>query len=198
MRLFVALDLNSRVVTNLTELVHSLAPMAPVRWVHPKNMHLTLKYIGDWEVERLEEVIDALREIRVPTRFNVHLAGLGFFPSTKNPRVFWATAENTPPLRQLASSVDSRLAALGIAPEVRPYTPHITLGRLRSRDLTEMHEAVEELPTRDFGLIEPESFALFGSQLTQQGPSYQKIEEFPFLMSVAKAKDHGAHAAMRY
>lgn len=198
MRLFVALDLNSRVVTNLTELVHSLAPMAPVRWVHPKNMHLTLKYIGEWDLDRLDDVIDALREVRVASRFNVHLAGLGFFPSVRNPRVFWATAENTPPLRQLASSVDSRLAALGIAPEVRPYTPHITLGRLRSRDLTEMHEAVEELPTRDFGIIEPESFTLYGSQLTQQGPSYRKIEEFPFLMSVANAKHQGARVAMRY
>lgn len=198
MRLFVALDLNSRVVTNLTELVHSLAPMAPVRWVHPKNMHLTLKYIGEWDLDRLDDVIDALREVRVASRFNVHLAGLGFFPSVRNPRVFWATAENTPPLRQLASSIDSRLAALGIAPEVRPYTPHITLGRLRSRDLTEMHEAVEELPTRDFGIIEPESFTLYGSQLTQQGPSYRKIEEFPFLMSVANAKHQGARVAMRY
>lgn len=198
MRLFVALDLNSRVVTNLTELVHSLAPMAPVRWVHPKNMHLTLKYIGEWDLDRLDDVIDALREVRVASRFNVHLAGLGFFPSVRNPRVFWATAENTPPLRQLASSVDSRLAALGIAPEVRPYTPHITLGRLRSRDLTEMHEAVEELPTRDFGIIEPESFTLYGSQLSQQGPSYRKIEEFPFLMSVANAKHQGARVAMRY
>lgn len=198
MRLFVALDLNSRVVTNLTELVHSLAPMAPVRWVHPKNMHLTLKYIGEWDLDRLDDVIDALREVRVASRFNVHLAGLGFFPSVRNPRVFWATAENTPPLRQLASSVDSRLAALGIAPEVRPYTPHITLGRLRSRDLTEMHEAVEELPTRDFGIIEPESFTLYGSQLTQQGPSYRKIEEFPFLMPVANAKSQGTRVAMRY
>ena len=182
----------------MTELVHSLAPMAPVRWVHPKNMHLTLKYIGEWDLDRLDDVIDALREVRVASRFNVHLAGLGFFPSVRNPRVFWATAENTPPLRQLASSVDSRLAALGIAPEVRPYTPHITLGRLRSRDLTEMHEAVEELPTRDFGIIEPESFTLYGSQLSQQGPSYRKIEEFPFLMSVANAKHQGARVAMRY
>ena len=47
MRLFVALDLNTKVIANLTELVRRLAPMAPIHWVHPRNMHVTLKYIGD-------------------------------------------------------------------------------------------------------------------------------------------------------
>ena len=184
MRLFVALDLNSRVIANLTELVHSLLPIAPVRWVHPRNMHVTLKYIGEWDVDRIDDVISALRRVRVNAKVDVHLAGLGFFPSPRNPRVFWAIAENTPPLRRLASSVDSSLAELGIAPEVRPYLPHITLGRLQGRDLTEMYEAVEELPTRDFGNIEPESFTLYGSQPTKHGPRYEKIKEFRFLMSV--------------
>ena len=186
MRLFVALEPNTKVIANLTELVRRLAPMAPVRWVHPRNMHVTLKYIGEWDEDRLDRVTSALSRVRIASKVKVPLAGLGFFPFAHSPRVFWVIAENTPPLRQLASSVDAALARLGIAPEVRPYVPHLTLGRLGGNcDLTEMNEAIEELPSRDFGAIEPETFALYGSMLTEGGPIHRKIEEFPFTMSVS-------------
>ncbi len=188
MRLFVALDLNTKVIGNLTELVRRLAPIAPIRWVHPRNMHVTLKYIGEWNEDRLDDVIDALGQVRVTSKLKVSLAGLGFFPHARSPRVFWVIAENTPSLRKLASSVDTSLSRLGIAPEVRPYFPHLTLGRLPARcDLTEMHEAIEELPSRDFGYIEPESFTLYGSRLTPNGPIHTKIEEFPFLMRIPRS-----------
>ena len=186
MRLFVALEPNTKVIANLTELVRRLAPMAPIRWVHPRNMHVTLKYIGEWEEDRLDLVRDALSRVRVSSKIAVPLAGLGFFPYAHNPRVFWVIAENNPPLRQLASSVDARLSRLGIAPEVRPYVPHLTLGRLHGRcDLTELYEAMEELPSRDFGTIEPEKFVLYGSKLTENGSIHRKIEEFTLRMSVA-------------
>ena len=187
MRLFVALDLNTKVVANLTELVRRLAPIAPIRWVHPQNMHVTLKYIGEWDENRLDEVVEALGRVRVTRKVKVALAGLGFFPYGRHPRVFWVLAENAPPLRQLASSVDGCLSQLGIAPEVRPFLPHLTLGRLHGRpDLTELHEAIEELPSRDFGQIEPESFTLYGSKLTAKGPIHEKIDEFPFLMRIPR------------
>lgn len=196
MRLFVALDLNTKVIANLTELVRRLAPMAPIHWVHPRNMHVTLKYIGDWDENRLDEVVDTLSRVRVPAKVKVPLAGLGFFPYPSSPRVFWVIAENTPPLRQLASNVDSRLSHLGIAPEVRPFVPHLTLGRLRGEcDLTEMHEAIEELPTRDFGYIEPDSFSLYGSALTESGPIHRKIEEFPYQLPVSK--DYASRVVVR-
>ena len=79
MRLFVALDLNTKVIANLTELVRRLAPMAPIHWVHPRNMHVTLKYIGEWDDDRLDEVVDTLSRVRIHTKVKVPLAGLGFF-----------------------------------------------------------------------------------------------------------------------
>jgi 2'-5' RNA ligase len=199
MRLFVALDLNTKVVANVTELVRRLAPIAPIRWVHPQNMHVTLKYIGKWDEDRLDDVVDTLGQVRVASKVKVSLAGLGFFPSDRRPHVFWVTAENAPSLRKLASSVDTCLTRLGIAPEVRPYFPHLTLGRLPSRcDLTEMHEAIEELPSRDFGHIEPESFTLYGSRLTRHGPVHTKIEEFPFLMRIpGNSKNYATRMARR-
>ncbi len=192
MRLFVALELNSRVIESLRELVRRLAPLAPIRWVHPDNMHVTLKYIGPWNEDRLDLVTNALSRVRIATPIKVALAGLGLYPHPRNPRVFWVTAENSPPLRQLASSVDAVLSPLGIAPAMRPYLPHLTLGRLPGGcDLTEMHEAIEELPSRDFGTIEPESFVLFASMQTQEGPLYRRVDEFPFRILVRNEANSG-------
>ncbi len=191
MRLFVALEPDPKVIANLTELVRRLAPMAPVRWVHPRNMHVTLKYVGEWDESRLDVVVDALSHVRINQRLKVSLAGLEFFPHGPSPRVFWVTAENTLPIRQLASSVDARLSRLGIPPEVRPFMPHLTLGRLPGQvDLTELHEAIEELPSRDFGNLEPEAFVLYGSTSTPSGTSYNKIKEFRYLLSDTKKIKH--------
>ena len=116
------------------------------------------------------------------------LAGLGFFPNAQQPRVFWAGAENTTALRQLASRVDFCLQPLGVTPEVRPYHPHLTLGRIRGGDdLTELHRCVGDLPSRDFGTITPDRFVLFESSLKPNGAIYRKVEEFQFLTQAAHA-----------
>jgi 2'-5' RNA ligase len=187
MRLFTALELNSKVVGNLTELVRRLRPYAPIRWVHPQNMHVTLKYIGEWPGGRAEEVVRALSSVKHPGPMTVPLAGLGFFPSSRHPRVFWVGAENTTALRQLASGIDAVLQPLGIAPEVRPYQPHLTLGRIVDKGpFPDLDLAIEELPSREFGTITPDRFVLFESTMTQSGPIYRKVAEFPFVDQVAE------------
>lgn len=189
MRLFAALELNTKVITNLTELVRRLRPSGPIQWVHPQNMHVTLKYIGNWEVHRVDELVRALHRVKVPASLSVPLAGLGFFPNPRNPKLFWAGAENTPALRQLASSVDSELQPLGIAPEVRPYFPHLILGRLvEGVPLDELHIGIEDLPSREFGAISPDRFVLFESTLTNTGAIYRKVAEFPFSNGAAESE----------
>lgn len=181
MRLFAALELNTKVITNLTELVRRLRPSGAIHWIHPRNMHVTLKYIGNWEVHRVDALVRALQSVNVTPALNVPLAGLGFFPNARHPKVFWAGAENTPALRRLASSVDSELQALGIAPEVRPYFPHLTLGWIvKGSPLDELYRGVEDLPSREFGAISPDRFVLFESTLTDGGSIYRKVAEFPF------------------
>jgi len=190
MRLFVALELNTKVITNLTELVRRLRPCSPIQWVHPQNMHVTLKYIGDWEVHRVDELVRSLHRVNMPGSLNVPLAGLGFFPNSRNPRIFWAGAENTPSLRQLASSVDSELQELGIAPEVRPYFPHLTLGRvMEGAPLDELHLGIEDLPSREFGAISPDRFVLFESTLTNTGSIYRKVAEFASSNGAARSAE---------
>ena len=207
MRLFVALELNPKVIANLTELVRRLGPYAPLRWVHPQNMHVTLKYVGDWQANRLDELIHSLSEVKLPPNepvLNVPLAGLGFFPNARSPRVFWAGAENTTALRQLHSRVDAALQPLGIAPEVRPYQPHLTLARISEEiSLDDLYRAIEDLPTREFGLINPDQFVLFESSVTPAGPIYRKIAEFTFIPQIGETASSAAaqprsFSAIRY
>ena len=182
MRLFTALELNSKTVANLTELVRRLRPVAPIRWVHPQNMNVTLKYIGEWPAARLEALVRSLNEVRMTQPVTVNLAGLGYYPDAQKPRVFWIGAENTPPLRQLTSLIDAQLQPLGIAPEVRPYQPRITLGSLDEwNTVEELHEAVDDLPSREFGVLNPDRFVLYENTLTESGSIYRKVAEFPFL-----------------
>ena len=201
MRLFVALELNPKVIANLTELVRRLRPHAPLGWVHPQNMHVTLKYVGDWPVSRLDQLVHNLGEVRLPPSepvFNVPLAGLGFFPNARSPRVFWAGAENTTAMRQLHSRVDSALQSLGIAPEVRPYHPHLTLARIAEEALLDdLYRAIEDLPTRDFGVINPDQFVLFESSVTPAGPIYRKIAEFTFVPQIGESASPAAEQPSR-
>ncbi len=196
MRLIAAIELNSKVVANLTELVRRLRPFAPVRWIHPQNMHVTLKYVGEFSESRLDLLLRNLSEVRVSQPIAIPLAGLGYFPNAEQPRVFWVGAENTAPLRQLASSVDAQLAPLGVVPEVRPYQPHLTLGRIfDGESLDELHSAVEELPSREFGTLSPDRFTLFESTQAASGPIYRRLAEFPFL-HVAEPAEIGSRPTL--
>jgi 2'-5' RNA ligase len=96
-------------------------------------------------------------------------------------------AENTTALRQLASSIDAVLQPLGIAPEVRPYQPHLTLGRIVDKGpFPDLDLAIEELPSREFGTITPDRFVLFESTTTPSGPIYRRVAEFPFVDQLAE------------
>lgn len=196
MRLFTALELNSKVVSNLTELVRRMGPVAPIRWVNPQNMNVTLKYVGEWPAGRLETLVRALNEVRLTHPLTVNLAGLGFYPNAARPRVFWIGAENTPPLRQLTSLIDAQLQPLGIAPEVRPYQPRITLGSLDEWDaIDELHEVVEDLPSREFGTLNPDRFVLYENTLTDSGSIFRKVADFPLLSPAAASPEPNLAAA---
>ena len=85
-------------------------------------------------------------------------------------------------MRQLTSLIDAQLQPLGIAPEVRPYQPRITLGSLDEwNSIRELHEVVEDLPSREFGVLNPDRFVLYENTLTDSGSIYRKVAEFPFL-----------------
>ena len=180
MRLFVAIDIPSDINAALDKLIGQLHPTAKIRWSPPGNFHITTKFIGEWPEERLEEVKHTLEALpsRGPIPIQVHR--LGYFPNPHSPRVFWAGIDAPPELAALADDTDHALAALGVQPESRPFSPHLTLARIKEPvPMQPLRAAVAGLPSLEFGQFTADRFFLYQSRLIPGGSVYTKLSEFP-------------------
>lgn len=132
MRLFVAVNLSAAERHAAYEAAAPLrAARLPVRWVAEDAVHVTLRFLGEVEEARVAPIRDALATAVRPVRaFDVGLGGVGAFPSLARPRVVWFGVERHPALELLAHDVEKALMTLDFEPELRPFHPHLTLGRV--------------------------------------------------------------------
>jgi RNA 2',3'-cyclic 3'-phosphodiesterase len=136
-RVFIALDLPQEEKQALAEVIRRLQTEIPygVRWVDPAGIHLTLKFLGNINTLLTGDILKALQcaaQNFQGGNFYLRLAGLGIFPSERQPRVLWAgIAGDLDSLKSLQEKVDEEICRLGFAREKRPFNPHLTLGRVR-------------------------------------------------------------------
>ena len=117
----------------------------PVRWVDQSGMHLTLKFLGETDEKRLEELGDALDGAVAGVRsMPVTVEGFGAFPNATHPSVIWAGVVTDPALELLQHGVEKVFGPLGFPPEGRPFRPHVTLGRSRRDSPKGAFRALEE------------------------------------------------------
>jgi RNA 2',3'-cyclic 3'-phosphodiesterase len=181
MRLFTAIDLPPEITGRLDGLIAKLRPLANIGWSPVANLHITTKFIGQWPEERLAELQAALSETRRRTPISIRVSGLGFFPNRKSPRVFWAGVEAPEELGALARATDAAMAKLGLEPEARAYSPHLTLARIKQAfGLESFHREVERLGQPDFGSFVADCFYLYLSEPSRSRSVYTKLSEFPF------------------
>jgi 2'-5' RNA ligase len=180
MRLFTALDLPASVIRTLEELLDRLRPRAQISWVKPGNLHITLKFIGEWDDARLGELQDSLGEVPPRPAIPIHVHRVGFFPNPHSPRVFWCGIE-APGLAELAAEIDERTGRLGIEREKRAFSAHLTLARIKEQRaaIQPLRETIAALPSLDFGRFESSSFVLYRSKTGPGGSVYSKLAEFP-------------------
>jgi 2'-5' RNA ligase len=138
LRTFIAIELDEELKRNLRELQADLRrQMAPrsVRWVRPEGIHLTLKFLGNTPMAKVEDVKAALaRAAAEAAPFSFTVGGLGCFPNTRRPRVVWlGLQEPTGVLVRLRDAVEAHVAPLGFPMERRAFHPHLTLGRVQRR-----------------------------------------------------------------
>ena len=136
MRLFVAVELDaamhSAADAAASQLRERLAGALPARWVSTANMHLTVRFIGHVADDRVPVVLDALEPPLAIAPFDVALGECGVFPSHGPPRVMWiGLQEGLSSLRAMHEECNRRLRPLGLEPEDRPYSAHLTLARLK-------------------------------------------------------------------
>ena len=179
MRLFTGLDLPAEVLHGLERLIETLGPAARIQWSPAANLHITTKFIGDWPEGRLDELRSALAGLPSRPPLEIGIRDLGFFPNPRAPRVFWCGIEAAG-LAPLAAETDRATSALGIAAETRPFSPHLTLARIKDRlNFEPLQQRIAALPSRDFGRFAANSFFLYHSRLSPGGSVYTKLAEFP-------------------
>lgn len=162
--------------------VGRLQPVASnVAWVGADHLHVTLKFLGATDEDRLPAVREALaRAAGTASAFTLALRGLGAFPTPSRPRVIWAgAAEGAGALAALAGTVDRELVALGVPPETRPFASHVTLGRVREpRRAPRLAEALATASERVFGTVTVDRLTLMRSDLSPRGARYTELAGF--------------------
>lgn len=169
---------------SLKQALHRLAPAGRVQWVRVESIHLTLKFLGDIEETQVENILQLLREAaRDRAPFSVQVEGLGVFPDLRVPRVLWVgLSGDAKRLIQLAHSIDTTLAPLGLLPEPKPYSPHLTLARVKEGALNIGKALVDSGVMREsqlMGKLSIDAVALIKSQLTPSGSIYSRLGQIP-------------------
>jgi 2'-5' RNA ligase len=172
-RLFVALALPEAVADGLLAMQ---AGVPGARWSTREQLHLTLRFIGEVDERDAADIHEALSSIS-ERRFSLELKGVGAFGG-KNPRALWAGVEASEPLLHLQRKIETALQRLGLSPEPRKYTPHVTLARLHATPYSGVGEYVTDhalYRSTAFGI---DHFILFSSRLTPNGSLYVAEREY--------------------
>ena len=187
-RSFVAIEFPSStqdVIIRQTSDLRKHYPNPVIRWVKPGNIHLTLKFLGNPEQTDLEKLASALtHEASQVEPFSISFTSLGMFPNPKNPRIIWIGVNSPSILGELQKQVETITLRHGFQTEKRPFSPHISLGRIVSRDsITNIENLTLELGSVNVSNIDKvkiSAIRIFKSDLRANGPIYTSIHNIPF------------------
>ncbi len=184
LRAFVAVELadETRAVIRKVEGVLQAAPVArAVKWVDPAQMHITVKFLGETPVAKLDALRAALDRVGAAhAPFALHLAGLGTFPGGQRVRVVWiGLDQGVAPLVALTNDAETALTALGFAPERHDPSPHVTLGRVRDHatldERRQLGDILRGLRVPEFPVVQVDHLSLMRSHLSPQGARYERL-----------------------
>jgi len=179
-RLFVAAEIGERLAGRAEELIRELekrtaetAPRARLTWLAANRLHITIRFIGEVDDVRAAAIVAALEPPLDVEPFDLTLAGMGVFPKSGPPRVVWTGIERgRDDLVAVERELGSRLTTIGIPPEGRPYSPHLTLARVREAAGLRSAGLLDGLEDRSLGTTRIDAITLFQSRLSSKGPIY--------------------------
>jgi RNA 2',3'-cyclic 3'-phosphodiesterase len=186
-RSFIAIDLPKHIQDPLDRVIsdlQSMQPHSPVRWVPARNIHLTLKFLGEVSSNNLE-MLTKILQTEVPRHrcFEIKVGTLGAFPSIHRPRVIWIGVEAPADLMSLQRSIETETTRLGYMAEERPFSAHLTLGRVsHNASPEEVRQIGEGLKGYEVGLLGVnmvERVRLFRSDLEPGGAVYTPLFTIP-------------------
>ena len=178
-RTFIGIELEPEMRADISQEISYLHGHFPkVRWVRPENLHLTLKFVGTIKPNELSDVFTATEDALADCDpFSLQLSGLGAYPDAIYPRTIWAgCAMGRDRLQLLAKNIEDELATLGYPPERRPYSPHLTLGRVKQPSFARgIEEYIEDGKQMDFGACDISEVVVYMSELKKDGAIYSPM-----------------------
>ncbi len=182
-RSFIAIELPAAVKQELTTLEDILKKRCPqvVRWVDPQNIHVTLKFLGDVDSDRVDEINMAIDEAtQGMSPFHLELKDLGVFPNLNKVNIIWVDAKgDLDKLTYLQKQIESNMEQLGFTREDRDFTPHLTIGRVRDYaspdDRKKIGQILSQTAFASAQVITVGSVNLMKSQLTNTGAIYTRL-----------------------
>ena len=185
-RTFVCVCMGEDGMNEIAGFIGELKKFTGFKWAARDTLHITLKFLGEIEPERVTRLDTNLSRIGGIRPFKVTLSGVGAFPNLSSPRVLWVgVAEGSEETSKLAASVDKAAVASGFEEERRAFHPHLTLARARTdsraRGLVRMpDELAEKLKSCPLPSWTCDGFMLMRSELSSSGPTYTPIAKFYF------------------
>lgn len=178
-RLFVAVEITEEIRGKLAEFQDELKKVdADVGWVAPENLHITLKFIGSTDEEKIEAVTNIIKDSVTHIRpFDLDYTGAGTLPTEKNPRVIFADVIDVGGiLAKIHERLDNQFMALGVEHEDRKFTAHLTVGRIKTRrNVRKLIENLNSYHGFNFGSEQVTQVVLMKSDLSPEGPIYTKL-----------------------
>jgi RNA 2',3'-cyclic 3'-phosphodiesterase len=182
-RSFIAIELPEDLKSALTRLQEQLksGANAPVKWVNPNSIHLTLQFLGNIATEKVRPITGAMKEAaRGIPPFRLEVKGLGVFPNLRSVRVIWVgVGGEVDKLLLLQKNIETGLVPLGFIPEKRPFSPHLTLARVNEyaspKDRESLGKLIADTSFEQGYAIEVDSVQLMRSQLSRAGAIYSRL-----------------------
>lgn len=182
-RAFIAINLSPDVLERIEQVALDLKKRmnsVPIRWVPTDNIHLTLKFLGNVSTANLELLKDILGNVASNHHeCDISVGGIGVFPKPHNPRVIWVGMEVPQELFNLQREIEIETARMGYSREHRPFSPHLTFGRVsRNASTEDVHiiaESLENYKVGFLGATRVRTVYLFRSDLKPEGAEYTPI-----------------------
>ena len=175
---FIAIDINAtpNILKFLKDIINS---NADVKLVEPQNIHITLKFLGDVQNDKINDIEQIMKDsVKEIEPFTLKLSGTGVFPNQNYIRVVWIGIKDAEIIETISRSIDEKLSKLGFKREKRGFSAHLTIGRVKTaKNKQLLLNAIERYKDFEFSTQEVNSIKLKKSDLTPKGPIYTTLRD---------------------
>ena len=175
---FLAIDIGSN--QNIIKLENEIKKTkANIKLVEPENIHITIKFLGDTDEQLIDEIENIIKKsVEKIKPFNISLKSIGVFPNTNYIKIIWIGIESGPEISTITDNINEKLIDLGFKKENRGFSPHLTIGRVKSvKNKDKILGIISNYKDFEFAKITVDSIKLKKSVLTEKGPIYTTLKD---------------------